>query len=170
MKNMEILQLFGVDWKLMLAQVFNFIIVLVVLWRFALKPLNKTMEARNKEIAQGLDDAKNASQRLQQVEQEAKEQINKAKQEAMLILEKASTQAEAGRKAASEKTKQEVAVLITRAKEQIEAEKDMLVQEARQDLSKLLVEALEKILTKGVSQEIDKKYLQAIAKELKHEK
>jgi F-type H+-transporting ATPase subunit b len=166
---MEILQLFGVDWKLMLAQVFNFIIVLAVLWRFALKPLNKTMEARNKEIAQGLDDAKNASQRLHQVEQEAKEQINKAKQEAMFILEKANTQAEASRKTASEKTKQEVAVLITKAKEQIEAEKDMLVQEARQDLSKLLVEALEKILTKGVSQEIDKKYLQAIAKELKHE-
>lgn len=167
---MEILQLFGVDWKLMLAQLVNFIIVLVVLWRFALKPLSKTMEARNKEIAQGLDDAKNASERLHKVEQEAKEQINKAKQEAMLILEKASAQAESSRRIATEKTKEEVAILIAKAKEQIEAEKDMLVDEARQDLSKLLVEALEKILTKSVSQEIDKKYLQAIAKELKHEK
>jgi F-type H+-transporting ATPase subunit b len=167
---MEILQLFGVDWKLMLAQLVNFVIVLVVLWRFALKPLTKTMEARNNEIAKGLSDARQAAERLQQVESEAKEQINKARQEAMLILEKTQAQAESSRKLATTKTKQEVATLITKAKQQIEAEKNMLVDEARQDLANLLVIAVEKVLTKGVSQELDKKYLQAISKELKHDK
>lgn len=167
---MEILQLFGVDWKLMLAQVINFVIVLAILWRFALKPLSKTMEDRNNEIAKGLSDAKQSAQALQQVEKEAKLKIDQAKNEAMAILEKANTQAEVGRKQSLEKTKQEVASLIAKAKEQIEAEKDMLVAEASQDLSKLLVESLEKILSKGVSHDIDKKYLQAITKELKHEK
>jgi len=166
---MEILQLFGVDWRLMLAQLVNFGIVVVVLWWFALKPLLKTMGQRNDDIAKGLADAKQATERLQVVEKEAKAKLLEAKQSALDILEKAQAQSEVSRKKAVDQTKLEVENLINKAKEQIEAEKNAQVMEAKQELAEILVESLEKILTKNLSKDLDKKYLQTVIKELKHE-
>lgn len=164
---MEILQLFGVDWKLMLAQLVNFGIVVAVLWWFALKPLLATMAKRNQEIARGLSDAQAAGDRLKAVESEAKAKLQVAKQEALAILDKTREQAESSRQTAISKTKAEVESLINKAKEQIEAEKNQMVGEARQELADILVAALEKVLAGGLNKELDKKYLQTVIKELK---
>ncbi|MFA5126730.1 MAG: F0F1 ATP synthase subunit B [Patescibacteria group bacterium] len=167
---MEILQLFGVDWKLMLAQLVNFAIVAAVLWWFALKPLLGTMGRRNEEIAKGLSDAQRATERLRDVEQEAKHKLQEAKQEALAILEKAQSQAEASRQSAINKTKLEVENLINKAKQQIEAEKNTTLQAAKHELADILVLSLEKVLSKGLTKDLDKKYLQAVIKELKNER
>lgn len=164
---MEILNLFGVNWKLMLAQIFNFAIVFFVLWRFAIKPLMKTMEARNKEINQGLDDAKIAADRLEAVEKEAKAKLQEVKKEAMLILDKANQQAEANRQESLTKAKQEVELVVTKAKQHIEQEKEKMFVEAKQEFANLLQTSLTKVLSKSISQEIDKKYIHQTLAELK---
>ncbi|MBT7553014.1 ATP synthase F0 subunit B, partial [bacterium] len=79
---MEILELFGVDWRLMIAQLVNFVIVLLVLWKFAIKPLMKTMESRNAEISKGLDDAKAAADKIEEVEHDVKIKLQETKAEA----------------------------------------------------------------------------------------
>lgn len=164
---MEILELFGVNWKLMLAQIVNFAIVFFVLWRFAIKPLLKTMESRNQEISAGLDNAKKAEDRLLAVEKEAKVQLNEAKKEAMLILEKANLQAEANRKLTLDKAKSEVEVVVTKAKEQITQEKEKMFVEAKKEFSQMLVLALDKVLSKNLSKEIDQKYIKQALHDLK---
>lgn len=164
---MEILELFGVNWKLMLAQIVNFAIVFFVLWRFAIKPLLKTMESRNQEIASGLDNARKAEDRLLAVEKEAKAQLNEAKKEAMLILEKANLQAETNRKLTLDKAKSEVEVVVSKAKEQISQEKEKMFVEAKKEFSQMLVLALDKILSKNLSKEIDQKYIKQALHDLK---
>lgn len=164
---MEILELFGVNWKLMLAQIVNFAIVFFVLWRFAIKPLLKTMESRNQEIVSGLDNAKKAEDRLLAVEKEAKVQLNEAKKEAMIILEKANQQAETNRQLTLNKAKTEVEVVVSKAKEQIAQEKEKMFVEAKQEFANLLQVSLTKILSKSISQEIDKKYIHQTLAELK---
>jgi F-type H+-transporting ATPase subunit b len=164
---MEILELFGVDWKLMVAQLVNFLIVLVVLWKFAIKPLMKTMESRNAEISKGLEDAQVAADKLNKTEEEVKAQLQTAKAEAMTILDQAKKQSEANRQASLEQTKQEVEEVVKKAKEQIALEKADLVNSAKADISKLLTLALQKILSEGLSKDIDHKYIEKTLKELK---
>ncbi len=164
---MEILELFGVNWKLMLAQIFNFAIVFFVLWRFAIKPLMKTMESRNKEIKQGLDDAEAAAQRLELVEKDVKAKLQEAKKEAIVILEKANIQAEANRQESLTKAKQEVEQVVTKAKRHIEQEKEKMFMEAKQEFASLLQTSLTKVLSRSISQEIDKKYIHQAIVELK---
>lgn len=164
---MEILELFGVDWKLMLAQLINFVIVLVVLWKFAIKPLMKTMESRNAEISKGLEDAQSAAEKLSKTEQEVKAQLQVAKSEAITILEQAKKQSETNRQASLEQTKQEVEEVVKKAKEQIASEKANLVNSAKADISQLLTAALQKILSESLSKDVDQKYIEKTLKELK---
>lgn len=164
---MEILELFGVDWKLMLAQLVNFAIVVVILWWFALKPLTQTMQKRSDEIKKGLSDAEAAGERLEKVEEDVKAELQKAKVEAVKILEKAKQQSDESRQANIDKTKQEVEVLITKAKQQIASEKDSMVTEVKGEVAKMIVTALEKILSKEISKDLDKKYIDKVLQELK---
>lgn len=164
---MEILELFGVDWKLLIAQLVNFIIVVLVLWFFALKPLTKTMQTRNDEISKGLSDAKAAEERLEQVEKEVKEKLTASKGEAAGILDEAKKQSEKSRQETIDKTKDEVANLIDKAKEQIASEKDAMVNEVKGEVAQMVVVALEKILSEGLSKDLDKKYIEKVLKDLK---
>ncbi len=164
---MDILNLFGVDWKLMVAQLINFAIVVFILWKFAIKPLMATMEERNKEISKGLDDAKSAAERLDQVEQEVKDKLNKVKQEAAVVLDKARKQSESERQTTIDKTKEEVANVIAKAKEQIASEKDAMVTEVKAEVADMVVTALQKILSEKLSKEIDQKYIDQVLKDIK---
>jgi len=164
---MEILNLFGVNWKLMLAQIVNFAIVFFVLWRFAIKPLLKTMAERNQEITKGLDDAKLAADRLEAVEKDVKAKLQEAKKESMVILEKANSQAELNRQESLTKAKLEVELVVSKAKQHIEQEKEKMFVEAKQEFANLLQTSLTKVLSKGISQEIDKKYIHQTLADLK---
>lgn len=164
---MEILNLFGVDWKLLLAQLANFIIVVVVLWWFALKPLTRTMKSRNQEIQKGLADAEESAKRLKDVEQDVKAKLQQVKAEADVILEKARAQADGNKQAVVDKTKQEVEALIRKAKDQIESEKTVMVESAKKELANLVIVSLEKILSSSLSKDLDKKYIAKVLKELK---
>lgn len=164
---MEILKLFGVDWRLMIAQLINFGIVVVVLWWLAIKPLTRTMRERGREITKGLDDAKKANERLDEVEQEIKDKLQETKRTAAHILEEAKKNADNARQLNIEKTKKEVERLIAKAKEQISGEKEMMIDRARQAVGALVVKALQKILSEGVSKEMDQKYINKVLKEFK---
>jgi len=164
---MEILELFGVDWKLMVAQLVNFAIVVLVLWFFAIKPLMKTMEGRNKEIEKGLDDAQKAGDRLQEVEKEIYAKMLVSKEEAIVILDKAKKQAEGNKKESIDKTKEEIVSLIDKAKKQIEGEKKVMMNDIKKETVDLITISLEKILAKGLNKDIDKKYIEQTFKDLK---
>lgn len=84
----ELLQKLGIDWKLLLAQAVNFLIILVVLRLTVYKPLIKMLHERKNRIEQGLKDASDAKTRLGEVEVVAKEKIAGAEKESLQILAK----------------------------------------------------------------------------------
>ena len=64
---MEALESLGIDWKMLVAQVVNFIILLLILRKFLFGPIVKLLDDRRKTIEKGLSDAKKPksnSQRL----------------------------------------------------------------------------------------------------------
>jgi len=59
----------GIDWKLLLAQGVNFLILLVVLTAFVYRPLVRLIEERRKKIELGLRGAEEVEGRLKEVEE-----------------------------------------------------------------------------------------------------
>jgi F-type H+-transporting ATPase subunit b len=163
---MEILQLFGVDWKLMLAQVVNFAIVVFVLWRFAIKPVLANMEKRNQEIEQGLKDAEQSTQKLVESDREIRKSMQASQEKAMAIIMQAKKDAEQEKHATVEKTKQEVKHLIDKAKEQIASQQEEMIQDAKAELAETVVETVKLIMENKMNKEVDKKYIDSMLKKV----
>ncbi len=163
---MEILQLFGVDWKLMLAQIFNFAIVAFVLWRFAIKPLMANMEKRNQEIEQGLKDAEKSAQKLAESDREIRQSMQVSQEKAMQIIMQAKKDAEAEKHAQLEKTKQEVKHLIDKAKEQIASQQEEMILQAKAELAETVVETVRLLMDNKMNKDIDKKYIDSMLKKV----
>ena len=65
---MELLQTLGIQWTKLIPQLFNFGIVLWVLWKFAYKPVFTMLDARQKKIAEGIANADKIKVELAQTE------------------------------------------------------------------------------------------------------
>ena len=83
----SIISTFHIDWKIIIAQMINFVIVFVVLYIFALKPLSKLMKERGEKIAKGIDDAKNNAVILEKTAKEYEDVLTKARIEANNIFQ-----------------------------------------------------------------------------------
>lgn len=148
---MEFIEKFGIDWKLLIAQAVNFLIVLVVLWKFAYKPILRMLQDRTDKIDKGLESADRMERLKAEIEQEKVAVMSQAKKEAQTILQEAHSQTEKNRQAQVEKTKAEVAQLVSKAKGEIEQEKQRVMKQAEKELGGLAVSIAEKMIRREIS-------------------
>lgn len=144
---------FGVNIKILIAQMVNFSIVAYLLWRFAFKPVMATMEEREQTIAQGLTDAEKAKQQLESAEIAKAEKLKEANTSAQKILQEARTQAEEFGARQKETLEGELVEKRRRADEAIELEREKALNEARADIARLVVLTSGKVLKKELSDE-----------------
>ncbi len=146
----SIIQTFHIDFKLLIAQIINFAIVFAVLYKFALKPLQKVMEERSAKIEKSLEDAKKIDANLAKTEDEYKKMISSARKEANEILEQANVQAQKNKEQTVEKAKQEIGVVISKEKQLIKQEKENILRDIKKEAGALVISAAEKLLSKKV--------------------
>ncbi len=153
----SIINTFHIDFKIIIAQIFNFAIVFVVLYVYALKPLSKLMKDRSEKIERGINDAKSNAEILNKTKAEYEEVLAKARKEADKIFQEGKKEAEAKKILMLEKTKSEVALLIENGKKSLENEKVKMVAQATEEITSLSVKIAEKILAKKIDGSFDHK-------------
>lgn len=163
----ELLSQLGIDWKLLLAQGVNFLILLVVLTKFVYRPLMKMVEERRKRIEFGIKAGEKGAKIINEAEEEKAGIIKNADTQAVAIISEAEKNAQkraqdialqADKKA--QQTLKEVMMLAERKEqeemERVSSEAKKLVKEAiiktvqlkpEQVDDKLIEEALHKIKT-----------------------
>jgi F-type H+-transporting ATPase subunit b len=142
----------GINLKIFLAQLLNFAIVLVVMWKCAYKPIVKLLEERQEKIERGVKQAQDVEKRVIELETEHKAVIATAKSEAAKILDEARVSAEDRKKELLVKAKEEVKSVVAQGKVQLEAQKDQMIREAREEIAVIAIEAARKILEDGVDE------------------
>lgn len=142
----------GINLKIFLAQLLNFAIVLVVLWKWAYKPIVKLLEERQEKIERGVKQAEDVEKRVQNLERERHEVMSAAKSEAAKILEDVRRTADDRKKELLAKAKEEVKEVVAQGKLQLEAQKAQMIVEAREEIALIAVEAARKILADGVDE------------------
>jgi F-type H+-transporting ATPase subunit b len=138
----------GISWKLFLAQLINFAIVIAVMWKWVYKPLLKMMDARAKEIAQGLKDARDAKLRLAEGDAEKEKLIRDARGEGQRLIEEAQSRSEALRQEKLDQTKAEIEKIVLETKERINQEKEATYAALQNDIADLIARATEKVSLK----------------------
>ncbi len=87
------IQKFGIDWKLMIAQLINFGIVFFILRAFAYKPILKLLDERKKKIEDGLGFAEKSKSEFASIETLKAEEVTKAQKQGMEIVKSAEVTA-----------------------------------------------------------------------------
>lgn len=163
----ELIEKLGLDWKLLLANMVTFLIVLWVLRKFAYGPIIRALETRQATIADSLQKAKDTDQAYREL-QGAKEQLVKeAKLTAQDLLRQAESDAAKIRQAELEKTQAAAEQLIVKTRTQLDRERRDMVQAAKADVAALVVQATEQVLGQAVDAKLEKTLQEQALKEVK---
>jgi F-type H+-transporting ATPase subunit b len=160
----ELLTKLGIDWKLLIAQIVNFLVLLFILWKFAYGPVLAMLEKRQKKIEQGLKDADEAHKKLAESEEKQKEILRKARTEAKDIVEKAHQQAEKAKSEIAAESKVQAEKIITTAKMEIEQEKQKTIAEIKSEIGGIVIAATEKIIDEKIDGKKDKDLIEKAIK------
>lgn len=163
----ELLQKLGVDWRLLIAQLANFLILFVLLKKFLYRPVLDMLERRRARVAEGLRDAERSSVRLAGIELERKQVLDAAALERQHILEVAVLEAEQLRERRVRAAEADAASVLARAREDAERTRTELLTEVRREVGDLVVAISKKATTGKLSPEIQNALAEAAVDELR---
>jgi F-type H+-transporting ATPase subunit b len=149
-----------VEFGLMFWTVVVFLLLLLILKRFAYPALLGAVEARERALQEQLDAAERNRAESEALLAEHKKLLAEAKTQAHALLVEARTSAEKERALAMEKTLQEQQQLLERARRDIAAERDRAVAELRQEAVELSLAAASKLIGERLNSETDRKLVQ----------
>ena len=155
---MEILNNFGFDPVILVAQIVNFLIIFYLLKRFLYKPMFDVLRKRNDAIKEGLKQAEEARLTLEKTLEQEKKILSKAQDEAKKIIENAKEDSLGIAREIEENTKKQTEKMILEARQQIEKESRETEQVLSEKVSILAQNMLAKTL-EGMFEEKEQKQI-----------
>jgi len=163
---MELLTKLGIDWKLLLAQMVNFLIVLTILYYFVFKPLLKFLEERRQRISQSLFKASQIDKEVAQLQVRKQEVLLAAKKQAQEIIKQAEAEAETRRQEILARVRVESEKVVDEARARLITEQESQFQVLRQQAAKLITQVLVKLVGKIPADQVDQVMIAAAVKEV----
>lgn len=131
----------------------TFILVLVILWLFAWKPIIQALDARNDKIQEDLDNSRKLREQAESMMADYKKHLDAAKEQALHIIDEGKRDAEAIRHRILEDAKKEAEEIHNRAVGEISQAKAKAIKELEKEVVDLSVAIISKILSRDVSKE-----------------
>src|SRR5213076_250275 len=157
---------FGWDPRLFFSQVISFIIVALLLKRFAYKPILNVLQQRRQQIAQAHLNAEKIKQQLAEAEQRHAEILAKANAEAQKMIEEARTSAA---HLADRKQQEAIAAaeqILAKAREASAIEHERTMMQLKRELGRLVVETTAKVTGKVLTSEDQQRLQEETARQL----
>ena len=163
---MELLDNLGVDGPKLIAQLINFGIVLLVLWKFAYKPVLEMLETRRQKIAKSMDEAEQIKAELAETQAERDKVMAEANARAEKLIADAKEAAKQVGKAEGERAVKQAEEIIRKAREATEADRERMMAELKAEIGRLVVETTAKVSGKVLTTEDQQRLIDATNKEL----
>jgi F-type H+-transporting ATPase subunit b len=133
--------------------IITFIVLLAALAKFAWRPLLQALETRQESIRKSLDDARQAKQELERLQQESAQIIRQGRIEADAIIARSREDAERLREEMKQKARAEADAVVKNAERQISLETARALQQIRTEAVDLSVMIASKIIQRNLSKE-----------------
>ena len=154
------------DPGLFLWTILTFLVLLVLLAKFAWKPLLALLDRREEMIRQSLDDADKAKQELQRLQQESKEILSKARVEAQSILAKSRSQAEKLKGELRQEAKVQADSILRDAEKQIQVETEKAIAVIKTEVVDLSLLVASKLIKRNLSKEDNQSLIEESLKQV----
>ena len=154
------------DWGLQIWTLVTFVVLLVLLAKFAFKPIAQALDRRGQTIKQALDDAEKSRADAKKLMEDYQKQIAEARTEAGKVIEEARQLGERVRKEVVEKANAEASAVAQRAQEEIVRQKEKGIQELKDTVANLSVQIASKVLEKEVNEATHRQLIDNLIKDL----
>jgi F-type H+-transporting ATPase subunit b len=142
----SLLDAFGIDVKLLLAQLVNFGVLFVALTWLLYKPVMKTLDERAAKIAQGVEDAEIASEKALQADENAAKVVKGAETEAEGIVSSARDLAGTEKSRIMKEAEARAAQVAADAEARAAETAAKALRDSEKEVARLAVLAAEKVL------------------------
>lgn len=136
-----------------------FIILLLILGKFAWKPIMKSLHDREKSIDEALMQAEKAREEMASLEADNKKMMQETRQEREKLMKQAEKMKEDIINEAKENASEEANKIIVSAREKIRGERQAAIEDLKDQLAQFSVEIAEKILRDELSDDDKQKQL-----------
>ena len=140
---MENLETLGIHFPSLIIYLINFVLLLVLLYLFAYKPILRIMDERTDRIRESLAAA----------EQAREEQLNQARREGQRLLDQAREASQRFRDEEMDRARQEAETFVSRARSDIQRERDAAIDEVRANFGDLAITAAERVLRRTLDRQ-----------------
>ena len=145
-----------------------FVIVLLILKKFAWKPILKGLSDRENNIAQSIATAERVNLEMAQLKSENEALLAKAREERAMMLKDAKVLREKMINEAKEDAKVQAAKIITEAYASINNQKMAAMVDLKNHVGKLVIEVSEKILRRELANKTDQEtYIRQLSDDIK---
>ena len=144
--------LLKVDPGLLLWTIITFLVLLLILWKAAWKPIVEALDTRAEKVRGDIAQAEKAREEAEKLLLEHKELMAKAKEEAEGIVARGREEAEKTKNDILEKASTESKDLAERAKREISLAKDQALADLKNEIVTLSTDIANKIISKNLDE------------------
>lgn len=142
----------GLNLSYLVVQIFNFLLILVILVAWVYRPVVNMLKTRREIITQGLEDARIASETRANAEKAAEEILAKAQQEVSKIVREATERGEQVRMEMKEAAETEIVKLREDAAADAQQEKEKVLGDLRGQVAALSIAAAQKVIGESLDE------------------
>jgi F-type H+-transporting ATPase subunit b len=165
---MEALESFGINWKVLLGQGINFLILLFLMKKFIYPRFFLLLKERKEKIEKGIQKMEEAERKSKMVETEREKILKETKEKAQSILKETEERAKVKEREILEMAEKEKEKIIKEAKKMGEGEIEKLKEDFLKKNLELALTLTEKILAKKIDSQEDKKLIWESLKQLEN--
>lgn len=167
---MEFIDTLGLDWRLLLAQIVNFFILLWILKRFAYGPVIAALEKRRDRIAQAEKNAQRIEENRKKSEEDREQVLKQARTEAQRIVTQSEAQGKKLQEQLTASAKKDVERIVSDAHAEIAQAKEKMLIDARREVAGMVLAASAKVLEREIDEKENAALIDAALDELQKAK
>lgn len=143
----------GINPWILLAQIVNFVFLVIILRAIAYEPLQRMLQERRERIQKGIEDAKAAEEARAMVETERAKILAEARTEANQIVAEAHTKARQEADQLLDQAREEAEQIRATAHEEAAAERNQILGQMRKDIAALAIAAAHKLVGEALDEQ-----------------
>jgi len=136
----------GINWGLLIAQIFNVVILVWLLSRFLYQPVLRMLNERTERIQNSLREADQVKSQVARAQQDYEAQVARGRQEAAAILAQAQERAKLQEAEIVAQARIEADNIRAEARQQSLQERDQLLREVKGQMATLITATAEKVI------------------------
>ena len=162
----EVLNRFGVTWGLFFSQLIAFVVVALLLKKYAYQPILTLLEDRRRRIAEGMANADKIKQELASTEAARKQVLENANVQANKMIEEARTAAAQVQERESQKAMAQAEQILSQAREAAAADHARMLADLKQEIGGLVVQTTAQVIGKALTPEDQKRLVEEANREI----